>query len=192
MLRRCSVEESQWLSFPSPSVGVAQAWSHCWTSLFDTGVGMGQEKRHPCMVAVKMRNTIQSAASATMCGRTGMQVLVCSLCCYPWPALSCSYMCILTCATQKHMHTCTHTHTYTCTHAHMHTHTCTHTHAHTHTHMYTHMYAFTHRVFIHSSTSSREKTTPLQEGTKQKTGIDYLAGEMLDLMFHLVKTTNLI
>ena len=29
--------QSQWPSFPSPSVGVAQAWSHCWTYLLDEG-----------------------------------------------------------------------------------------------------------------------------------------------------------
>jgi len=29
----------------SPSVSVAQAWSHCWTYLFDVGDGMGQGSR---------------------------------------------------------------------------------------------------------------------------------------------------
>jgi len=29
--------QSQWPSFPSPSVGVAQAWSQCWTCLLDEG-----------------------------------------------------------------------------------------------------------------------------------------------------------
>lgn len=29
--------ESQWLSFPAPSVGLAQAWSHCCTHLLDEG-----------------------------------------------------------------------------------------------------------------------------------------------------------
>jgi len=37
--------ESQQLSFPSPSVGVTQAWSHCWAYLLDERDGMGQENR---------------------------------------------------------------------------------------------------------------------------------------------------
>jgi len=31
--------ESQRLSFPIQSVGIAQAWSHCWTYLLDEGGG---------------------------------------------------------------------------------------------------------------------------------------------------------
>jgi len=29
-----------------PSLGIAQAWSHCWTYLLDEGDGMEQDNRH--------------------------------------------------------------------------------------------------------------------------------------------------
>ena len=35
--------KSQRPFFPSPSVGVAQVWSHCWIYLFDEGDRMGQD-----------------------------------------------------------------------------------------------------------------------------------------------------
>ena len=41
-IQRLFRPESQWLSFPSPSVDVTQVQSHCWTYLLNDGMEWGR------------------------------------------------------------------------------------------------------------------------------------------------------